>query len=131
MSKSIKPEDLGAAIADQLTLYHQNVVEQVNAAGERAIKSLVKKTKATAPKGKRGDFRKAITYTEKTQGATGDKEFTWGAKPPESRLTHLIVNGHATRDGGRTKGDPFLQNALDQVLPEYEDEVKEALENAK
>lgn len=128
MSKSIKPEDLGAAIAEQLTLYHQDKIEKVNAAGEKAVKLLVKKTKATAPKGKRGDFRKAITYQEKTNKATGDKEFIWGAKAPESRLTHLLVNGHATRDGGRTKGDPFLQNALDEVLPTYENDVKEAFE---
>ena len=129
MSKGIKPEDLGEAIADQLTLYHQDKVERVNAAGEKAIKSLVKKTKARAPKGKRGNFKKAITYTEKTNKATGDTEFTWGAKPPESRLTHLLANGHATRDGGRTKGNPFLQDSLDEVLPEYENDVEEALKN--
>lgn len=129
MNKSIKPEDLGDAIAEQLTLYHQDVVEKVNQAGEKAVKALVKKTKATAPKGARGDFRKAITYTEQANKATGDKEFIWGAKAPESRLTHLLVNGHATRDGGRTKGDPFLVDALNEVLPAYENDVKEALES--
>lgn len=129
MSKSIKPQDLGDAIAEQLTIYHQDVVERVNAAGEKAITALVKKTKATAPKGKRGDFRKAITYTEKTNGATGDKEFTWGAKSPESRLTHLLVKGHATRDGERTDPNPFLENALEEVLPEYTRDVEEAIGN--
>lgn len=130
MSKGIKPEELGAAIVDQLTLYHQDVIESVNAAGEKAIKLLVKKTKATAPKDKRGDFRKAITYQEKTRNATGDKEFIWGAKAPESRLTHLLVKGHLKRDGkDRTDPNPFLENALAEVLPEYENDVKEALEN--
>lgn len=129
MSKTIKPEDLGAAIAEQLTIYHENVIENVNAAGETAVKALVKKTKATAPKGKRGDFRKAITYKEETNAATGDKAFTWGAKSPESRLTHLLVNGHATRDGGRTDPNPFLEDALAEVLPAYENDVKEALKN--
>ena len=131
MSKGIKPEDLGKAIAEQFALYHEDVVESVNAAGEKAVKALVKKTKATAPKGNRGDFKKAITYTEKTNAATGDKEFIWGAKAPESRLTHLLVRGHATRDGGRTKGDPFLDNALAEVLPTYENDVKEAIESGK
>lgn len=125
---TIKPADLGAAIAQELTTYHQDIIEKVNAAGERAAKKLVKKTKATVPK-RSGEYRKAITYTETTKSATGDKEYTWGAKAPHHRLTHLLVNGHEKQNGGRVPGDPFLADALDQVLPEYEREVEEALKN--
>lgn len=128
MAKTIKPADLGAALAENLGLYHQELIEQVNAAGERAAKELVKKTKATAPK-RSGDYRKAITYTETTNSATGDKQFTWGAKAPHHRLTHLLVNGHEKQTGGRVPGDPFLQDALDQVLPDYEKEVEGILKN--
>lgn len=130
MAKTIKPTDLGAAIKEELTLYHKDVIEKVNESGEKAAKELVKKTKATAPK-RFGDFRKAITYKAETNSATGDKEFTWGAKSPKHRLTHLLVKGHAKQNGGRVDGDPFLENALNQVLPEYEREVEEALENVK
>lgn len=130
MAKTIKPQDLGAALAENLGLYHQDLIEQVNAAGERAAKELVKKTKKTAPK-RLGDFQKAITYKENVNKASGDKEFIWGAKSPKHRLTHLLVHGHLKKDGDRVPGDPFLENALDQVLPVYENEVKEALENVK
>jgi hypothetical protein len=127
MAKStIKPSDLGAALAEQLGLYGEEVVEAVNAAGEKAAKALVRITKKTAPK-RTGGYRKSITYTAKEKSATGDKEFTWGAKAPHHRLTHLLVKGHPTGNGGRTTGDPFLQNALETVLPEYEKEVEEAL----
>lgn len=126
MSKSIKPGDLADAIAEQLGLYQQEVVEKVNAAGENAAKKLVKLTKADAPE-QEGDFKKAITYTAKENPATGCKAFTWGAKAPEHRKTHLLVNGHATVNGGRVPGDPFLEKALETVLPEYETEVEEAL----
>lgn len=125
---TIKPSDLGAAIAEQLGLYREELVEEVNAAGERAVKKLVKLTKKTAPE-RTGAFRRAITYTATENPATGDKTFTWGAKAPHHRLTHLLVKGHPTGNGGRTDGDPFLQNALDTVLPEYEKEVEEALKN--
>lgn len=127
MAKNVKPQDLGAAIEQELTLYHENVLERVNSAGQEAIKKLVKLTRATAPKGARGDFRKHITSKEdkKRLGNT----YVWGVKAPEYRLTHLLVHGHATRDGGRTKPDPFLQNAVDQVLPEYEKKVEEAVQN--
>ena len=126
MSKSIKPADLGEAISQELTLYHKAVLERVNAEGEEAVKALVKKTKATAPK-KSGDFRKAITSKTETNTATGDKKFIWGAKAPHHRLTHLLVHGHAKKNGDRVPGDPFLENALAQVLPEYEQNVEEAL----
>jgi hypothetical protein len=42
MAKTIKPSDLGKAIVEQLTLYHEDVVEKVNEAGEKAVKALVK-----------------------------------------------------------------------------------------
>lgn len=122
---TIKAADLGGAIAEQLTLYHADVIEKVNAAGEKAVKALVKKTKATAPK-QSGDYRKSITSVTTENPATGDKEFTWGAKAPHYRLTHLLVNGHAKQNGGRVDGDPFLENALAEILPEYERDVEEA-----
>ena len=129
-NKSIKATDLGDAIAEQLALYCEGKVEEVNAAGERAVKKLVSLTKKTAPRRpKGGDYAKSITHTVKTISATGDKEFTWGAKAPHHRLTHLLVHGHAKPNGGRTRKDPFLENALDKVLPEYEREVEEALKN--
>lgn len=127
MPKTIKPTDLGAAIAEELTTYRDGVVERVNAAGDKAIKKLVKQTKATAPK-RTGSFKKNITSKEIVpKTGTGMKLYVWGVKPPDLRLTHLLVHGHAKVNGGRVPGDPFLQNALDQVLPEYEEDVKEAL----
>ena len=129
MANTIRLEDLGAAIQEELTIYHADVVEKIDAAGEKAVKDLVKRTRATAPKD-RGDYRKAITSKrlEKTdRGST----FVWFARAPFHRLTHLLVHGHAKKDGGRTKADPFLRKALDQVLPEYEKDVMEALQNGK
>ena len=128
MSKKVKPTDLGAAIANELTVYHKDVIDRVNDSGRECIKKLVKLTKANAPKGARGSFKKNIASQE-TDAGRGMKSFTWYVKGPDSRLTHLLVHGHATRDGGRTKSDPFLANALDQVLPEYEKAIEEAVAN--
>lgn len=125
MSKT-KPGDLGAAIENELMLYAQDVEKAVDAAGERAMQKLVRITKATAPKGKRGQFRRKITWTA-LRGRLGTRTFVWHVKAPDHRLVHLVVHGHATKDGGRTKGNSFLQDALDQVLPEYEREVEEAV----
>lgn len=128
MAKTIKPQDLGAAIEEELTTYHENVLERINALGEAAVKKLAQLTKSTAPIGARGSFRRSITSGVVRQGKRGNT-YAWYVKAPDYRLTHLLVHGHATKNGGRTKGDPFLQNAVDQVLPEYERDVEEAVKN--
>lgn len=125
MAKAIKPGDLGKALQQTLTVYHEGAVERVNAAGQASAEKLKKLTKASAPVAS-GSFRKNIAVKEMDRGH-GMKVFVWHVKKPDHRLTHLLVHGHATRTGGRTKADPFLKNALDTVLPEYENAVKEAL----
>lgn len=123
----VRPDDLGAAIAAELSTYSKEVTDRVNDCGREAIKKLVKLTKAKAPKGARGSFKKNIASKEVDAGH-GMKSFIWHVKGPDSRLTHLLVHGHATKDGGRTKADPFLANALDQVLPEFEKDIEEAVQ---
>lgn len=121
-------EDLGAAIAQELTIYHNEVVEKVDSIGQESIKKLVSLTRSTAPAGKRGEYRKSISSKQLVKEKNGST-YVWYAKSPNHRLTHLLVHGHETRDGGRTKANPFLQNALDTVLPEYEKKVEEAIKN--
>ena len=126
MAKTIKPGDLGAAISQELTIYHQDVVGRIETAGADAVKKLVKLTRSTAPEGARKQFRRNIASKILKKDKNGST-YVWYVKPPDHRLTHLLVHGHATRDGGRTKASPFLQNALETVLPEYEKAVKEAV----
>lgn len=126
MSKTIKPDQLGAALSEMMSTYNEQVTEKVNGAGRKAGNQLVKLTRASAPAGYRGAFRKSIALKEEDAGHRM-KKFIWHVKPPNHRLTHLLVKGHATKDGGRTKADPFLTNALAEVLPEYEKDVEEAV----
>lgn len=128
MSKTIKPSNLGDAIEQELTTYHQGVIERVNEAGKSAAAKLKKLTQASAPVAS-GSFKKNIAIKEETNSATGMKKFIWHVKAPDHRITHLLVHGHATRNGGRTKPNPFLKNALDTALPEYEEQVKEAVQS--
>lgn len=128
-SSSIQIEDLGTAIEQTLTVYHQDVNEAIDAAGAAAVRALVKRTKATAPVD-RGDFAQSIASKRLRKDINGST-YVWYVKAPHHRLTHLLAHGHATRNGGRTKADPFLKNALDEVLPEYQKKVEEALRNGK
>lgn len=126
MSKTIKPTDLGAVIMQELGLYHEDVIEKVIEVGRDASKKLLKQTKANAPKAS-GDFAKSLAVAEEDNGHRM-KKFTLYARAPHYRVFHLLVHGHAKKNGGRVPGDPFLQNAVDAVLPEYEKAVEEALQ---
>lgn len=134
--------ELGAALEQELTVYSETIDNALRDVTEASMKKLVKKTKATAPRGKRnGQFRKNITadYQELRRKGKRSKgqlrgqtvRATWYVKAPDYRLTHLLVKGHETKDGGRTRANPFLQNALDEVLPEYERNIEEAIKNGK
>lgn len=126
MSNNVSSDQFERALHDTLKLYAANVVKKVNQAGETAMKDLVKKTKKTAPK-RSGAFKKAIT-SEVIKKVDGMNEYVWCVQAPHHRLTHLLVHGHATAKGGRTRGNPFLHNAVDDVLPKYEAEVEKAVE---
>lgn len=125
MAKSVRPEQLGAAIAEELTIYHEDVLGKVNKLSKKAAQELVEKTQATAPIGARASFVSNIASKRLRASRFGDT-YVWYVKAPDHRLTHLLEKGHATRNGGRTKAFHFLRNACEEVLPKYEQDVKEA-----
>ena len=125
MAKTVSINQLGAAIAAELEGYSQDAKDRVDQAGEKAVKKMVKLTKASAPV-KTGSFKKNITWTAKDT-VLGVKKYFWHVKAPDHRLTHLLVHGHANVDGSRTAGNAFLHTAVNAVLPEYLEDVEEAL----
>lgn len=129
MANTLRPDQLGEAIAETLTVYSEDVNEKLTKVGRKHMKMLVARTRETAPKGRRNgkNFASSITSTEERVSSVTSNRFIWHVKAPNHRLTHLLVHGHATKNGGRTKASPFLQNALDEVLPEYEKAVEEAV----
>ena len=127
MVKGIKPTNIGEAIGKELTRYHEQIVAKLDEAAENAAKKLVKLTKATAPKDS-GGFRRNIA-SKRLRKTENGSTYVWYVKPPDHRLTHLLVHGHATKNGGRTKADPFLENALETVRQEYEAAAEEAVKS--
>lgn len=125
---NVKIDGVAAAIQDILQEYADGVEDGVERVTKRAMDNLVDKTRATAPV-LTGSYRKNIT-SEKVIDWKGSK-YVWYVKAPDHRLTHLLVHGHATRNGGRSKKFPFLQNALNSVLSQYEQDLQEAIKNGK
>lgn len=129
--------NLGGQLERVLTIYSEEINDKLREVTRESMKKLVKETKATAPRGRRkkNSYKKSITadYQALKSSARGLKgqevSALWYVKAPDYRLTHLLVHGHATRNGGRTRANPFLQNAVDKVIPEYEAKVQEAISN--
>lgn len=128
MSNSISIDQLGEVISEELTLYAQNVRDGIDQVGEKHIKRLVQNTKATAPVGKRNKhYRDSIKF--KKIKLRKNTRFVWYVDGPNYRLSHLLENGHALRNGGRVEGTHFIQKATDPILEEYEKDVEEVIRN--
>ena len=124
---TITSGNLTQAINQELTTYHEDTLEKIRDATRQSMAELVRKTRATAPVDT-GEFSKHIAgdFRGLAKGLH-NVSATWYVKAPHYRLTHLLVHGHAKQDGGRVPGNPFLENALNQVLPAYEEAIKEAV----
>lgn len=127
-------DNLNKLIVDELEIYRAEVTEGIKKKNDECMKQFVKDTKKDAPKGKRKKFYKHIAY--KTIVDTPNKKVNlWYVKDPEYRLTHLIKNGHQKRTGGRSKPPPktkaqdFITNNYEKMERNYEEGVKEVIQN--
>jgi hypothetical protein len=129
-------EEFGEQLERVLTIYGEDINDKLRAITTETMKSLVKETKATAPRGRRakkdsyskhisGDYRGTRKTSSGLRGQ--DIHAIWYVRAPEYRLTHLLVKGHATSKGTRTRTSPFLHNAREKAVAEYEEKVQEVL----
>lgn len=129
MSKQlIQIGELNKAISGILEEYNAEVVSGLKLTTKQAMKDLVDISKDTAPVGGRAKhYRDSIaskTLSENDKGITK----LWYVKGSDYRLTHLLNNGHALRDGGRYPGTNFLGKAVDTVVEQYLQKIEEVLQ---
>jgi hypothetical protein len=122
---NVKPNQISFAIGKVLQEYNANVVKGVNAASEKAAKSLKRVTQEKAPR-KSGKFRRDIDCKELERKPTGNI-WIWYVKTPRHRLTHLLAKGHRKANGkGMTKANDFLEYGISKIEPEYEADIEKA-----
>lgn len=123
-------QDLSSEIAKELSLYSSEITEEIKETTKVHAKKLLDKTKKTAPIGKRKakKFKTSIKCDVQNENAN-TISYLWYVGGKNYRLTHLIVNGHAKRGGGRTKSNDFLKDAVNEVKTEFEKAVEEIIKN--
>ena len=130
MARHTTIDRLSQAINDELKIYSSSVVKGMKKVNDECMKEFVSDTKTDAPKSERkrkGTFAKNIT-SKTTLDTPNRKVNTWYVKDPEYRLTHLIKNGHAKRNGGRTKAQDFITPNYNKLEEKFEEGIKEVIE---
>ena len=94
------------------------------------MKDLVANTKATAPVGKRAKHYKDNIASKTVQETAYGLTKVWYVRGADYRLTHLLNNGHALRNGGRYPGTNFVGKAVDAIIPWYLHEIEEVIKNS-
>ena len=128
-NRTIGIDDLGEAVARELTIYGENVIEGIKKEAKSSMSRLVKTTKETAPVGNRKKHYRDSISSKKTDESDRSVSFTWYVKGSDYRLSHLLEKGHALRDGGRTEGTHFIQKASDPIIEDYLKAVEEVIKN--
>ena len=118
------------AIQATLNTYSRTIAEGVEKAAAETVKEMVAETKKR-PTGRFSTGRYARSIASQVgENTIHARSRIWYVKSPDYRVTHLINNGHALRNGGRYAGDKHVTKAADRAMINFENRVREVIENA-
>ena len=125
---TINPEDLADAIAEELSKYTDEVCTAVKAEAKKVAAQCTQELKANSPTGsgkKAGSYAKGWRSKVSFENAYGSRVTVHNKNDPQ--LSHLLENGHALHNGGRSPAIPHIQPARDRAEETFQKRLEEIL----
>ena len=129
MGRTTQITEVSEAIERELTIYSSTVTAIIKKETQTIIKKLVKETKETAPVGKRNRHYRDSISSRKLDEKDRSVTYQWYVEGSNYRLSHLLENGHALRNGERYEGTGFIKKAYTPLIKEYAEKIEEAIRN--
>lgn len=126
MAKTITPDQFAAQIRGILAEYEGDVQAHVEEVTQKVAKEAAKAVRSAAKSTFGGSGKYASGWTSQVEvGRLSTQGVVYNKKVPG--LPHLLEYGHANRGGGRTPGRAHIQPVEEQIIKEFESEVKSSL----
>ena len=126
MNEKVSVDELASKVMEGLEEYASLTTESVKEAVKNAGKTVKKEISDNAPKDT-GTYKKS--WTVKQTKETSNSLTVVVHSRNRYQLAHLLENGHAKRNGGRTKAIPHIKSAEEVGVKQLEDEIERKLKN--
>ena len=131
MSNNIKPENLQKALKEYLEDYLEDIEEDVQVSTDTVIKGAKEELVRTSPRSGLARNTKyykgwAIKNGGRTRKGRYYSKVIWNKT--NYQLTHLLENGHHTRDGtGWVEAQPHIRKVQEKYGAEFSDLLKQKI----
>ena len=126
MNEKVSVDELASKIMDGLQEYVNLTTENVKEAVKNVGNTVKKEISDNAPKNT-GKYKKS--WTVKQTKETSNSLTVVVHSKNRYQIAHLLENGHAKRNGGRTKAIPHIKPAEEVGIKQLEDEIERKLKN--
>lgn len=126
MARKVSADRFAEEVAKICRQYGENVQESVGDVSKALAKKGAKEVKARAKSMFGGSGRYANGWTSRFETGRYSAQGTiYNADVPG--LPHLLENGHAKRGGGRVPGRAHIKPVEEEIVKQFENEVKSKL----
>ncbi len=126
MNEKVSVDELASKVMEGLQEYVDLTSEVVKEAVKDAGKTVKKEISDNAPKDT-GAYKKS--WTVKQTKETSNSLTVVVHSKNRYQLAHLLENGHAKRNGGRTAAIPHIKPAEDVGIKQLEDDIERKIKN--
>ena len=124
MSKKVKIDDLTKTINSMLSDYSDDVIEETKGVVDKVTKEARKIVRENAP-AKTGKYKRSIKSKKVYESLTEKRNAIYS--DGYSGLTHLLENGHAKTNGGRTRAFPHWKQGNDYIVEQLPKQLKKKI----